>query len=69
MLSRRRFLHGGLALGTAGAGLAALAGCAGTLAPVDTTADGFGEDAAGTVTVWCRAATQTAIQAAATGVQ
>ncbi|GAA1489370.1 sugar ABC transporter substrate-binding protein [Brachybacterium sacelli] len=66
MLSRRSLLRGGLALGAAGAGVSALAACAGTLPPVDTTAEGFGQEATGTVTVWCRAATQTAIQAAAT---
>ena len=44
----RRFLRGGLTLGAAGAGLSALAGCAGTLPPVDTSAEGFGEDATGT---------------------
>lgn len=67
MLSRRALLRGGLTLGAAGAGLSALAGGAGTLPPVDTSAAGFGEDATGTVTVWCRSATQTAIQAAAAG--
>ena len=65
MLSRRRLLTGGLTLGAAGAGLSALAACAGTLPPVDTTADGFGQDATGTVTAWCRSATQTGVQAAA----
>lgn len=62
MIARRALLTRGLA---AGAGLAALSGCAGTLPPTDTNAPGFGEDATGTVTVWCRSATQTAIQAAA----
>lgn len=52
-LSRRHLLGGG-ALGAA----ALLAGCSGTLPPVDTSADGFGENATGTVRVWCRAATQ-----------
>ncbi|WP_193105939.1 extracellular solute-binding protein [Brachybacterium sp. FME24] len=66
MLSRRRLLHGGLALGASGAGIAALAACAGTLPPTDTAAEGFGQEATGTVTVWCRAATQTAIHAIAT---
>ena len=65
MIGRRSLLRAGLALGASGTGAAALAACAGTLPPVDTTANGFGEDATGSVTVWCRAATQTAIQAAA----
>lgn len=62
MISRRNVLSGALA---AGAGLTGLSGCAGTLPATDTSAAGFGEDATGTVTVWCRSATQTAIQAAA----
>jgi multiple sugar transport system substrate-binding protein len=66
MISRRQLLRSGLTLGAAGAGVAALSACAGTLPPIDTTVDGFGEEATGTVTVWCRAATQAAIQAAAT---
>lgn len=65
MLSRRALLQGGLALGLGGAGITALAGCAGTLPPTDTAAEGFGEVATGTVTVWCRSATQAAIQATA----
>jgi len=62
MISRRGALTSAFA---AGAGLVALSGCAGTLPPTDTEAPGFGEDAQGTVTVWCRSSTQTAIQAAA----
>lgn len=65
MIDRRQLLRAGLALGAAGTGTAALAACAGTLPPIDTTADNFGAGATGSVTVWCRAATQTAIQAAA----
>ncbi|MFC7375068.1 MULTISPECIES: extracellular solute-binding protein [unclassified Brachybacterium] len=65
MLTRRSLLRSGLGLGAGATGLAALAGCAGSLPPTDTSAPGFGEDATGTVTVWCRAATQTAIQAVA----
>src|SRR5690606_3504876 len=65
VIDRRQLLRAGLALGAAGTGTAALAACAGTLPPIDTTADNFGAGATGSVTVWCRAATQTAIQAAA----
>lgn len=58
--SRRAVLAAGLA-----GGAGALAGCAGSLPETDTTAPGFGEDASGAITVWCRAATQDAIQAIA----
>lgn len=48
-VSRREFLiAGGLT------GLGALAGCGGLLEEPDVTAEGFGEDASGTINVWCR---------------
>ena len=37
----------------------ALAGCAGTLPRIDSSAGSFSRKATGTVDVWCRAATQT----------
>jgi multiple sugar transport system substrate-binding protein len=50
------------------AGLAALTtalpGCASTLPEPDVTAAGFGEEAKGTVRVWCRSATQAGVQVA-----
>ncbi|MDO5663607.1 MAG: extracellular solute-binding protein, partial [Brachybacterium sp.] len=59
---RRRTL---LRSGAIGAGAVALGACAGTLPRTDTTVDGFGENATGTVRVWCRAATQDPITASA----
>lgn len=49
-ISRRRFLTGGVSL----AGMAALAGCGGVLEEPDVTAEGFGENASGSINVWCR---------------
>ncbi|NAZ84815.1 ABC transporter substrate-binding protein [Kineococcus indalonis] len=57
-LSRRRVL--GLA-GLAGTG-ALLPSCASNLPEADVTAAGFGEDATGTVRLWCRAATVTGVR-------
>lgn len=59
-LRRRQFL--GLA-GLAAVG-AALSGCSSALPEPDVTAAGFGEDATGTIKVWCRSATQTGVQGA-----
>ncbi|MVA75261.1 extracellular solute-binding protein [Auraticoccus sp. F435] len=55
-LTRRRLLAlaGAAGLG----GVAGLTGCSSVLPAPDTSAPGFGEDATGTVRVWCRAATQ-----------
>ncbi|MGP9539132.1 extracellular solute-binding protein [Brachybacterium sp. AOP43-C2-M15] len=61
MLSRRELLTGAAAV-AAGAAAVPLSGCSGGLAPTDTSSPGFGEEASGTVTVWCRAATQVAMQ-------
>lgn len=59
MLSRRQFFSGAAAVGT---GALALAACGGGLQATDTSVPGFGENASGTVTVWCRSATQIAMQ-------
>lgn len=59
MLSRRQLL------GASGAGALGLllAGCSGRLPRIDTGAAGFGEEASGTVTMWCRSETQLGTQA------
>ena len=51
-----------LALTGAGAAGGLLAGCAGNLPKVNTSAASFGRNGSGQVEVWCRAATQTGIQ-------
>lgn len=59
MLTRRQVLG----VGGAGALSLLLAGCAGRLRPVDTAAEGFGQDASGTLAMWCRSETQLGTQA------
>ncbi|GAB3921615.1 hypothetical protein GCM10027613_29240 [Microlunatus endophyticus] len=51
-----------LALTGAGAVGGLLAGCAGNLPKINTSAASFGRNGSGQVEVWCRAATQTGIQ-------
>jgi multiple sugar transport system substrate-binding protein len=58
-MDRRTLLAGGLM----GAAALALAGCAGTLPPIDSAAAAFTRKATGTVDVWCRSATQTGLVA------
>ena len=63
MLTRRTFLGLAAAATTA----SAVPGCSSVLAEPDVQAAGFGQDATGTVQVWCRAATQTGLTAAWSG--
>ncbi|PUB31939.1 carbohydrate ABC transporter substrate-binding protein (CUT1 family) [Promicromonospora sp. AC04] len=58
-LTRRQLLT---LAGTATAA-AVLAGCGGTLRPADITAPGFGENATGTLNLWCRSETVNGTQA------
>ncbi|RCK68665.1 extracellular solute-binding protein [Desertihabitans brevis] len=64
-LSRRRLLGAGAGAGAAG--LLGLTGCSSVLPAPDTSAPGFGENATGTVRVWCRAATQEGLTALVEG--
>ncbi|HET6743835.1 MAG TPA: hypothetical protein VFH76_33080, partial [Kribbella sp.] len=57
MLTRRTFL--GLTAGVTTAGFAS--SCSSVLTEPDVQAAGFGQDATGTVQVWCRAATQSGL--------
>ncbi|TCO49450.1 multiple sugar transport system substrate-binding protein [Kribbella antiqua] len=57
MLTRRKFLG----LTAAASAAAAVPGCSSVLPAPDVQAAGFGQDATGTVQVWCRAATQTGL--------
>ena len=57
MLTRRKFLG----LTAAASAAAAVPGCSSVLPEPDVQAAGFGQDATGTVQVWCRAATQTGL--------
>lgn len=59
-LRRRQFLS---LAGLAGLS-AALPACGGTLPEADVTVAGFGQEARGTLRVWCRAATQSGVQVA-----
>jgi multiple sugar transport system substrate-binding protein len=59
-LRRRDFLSLTGAVGV----LTALSGCGSTLPEPDVGRAGFGEQATGTVTVWCRSATQAGVQVA-----
>jgi len=58
-LTRRQLL----ALAGVATASAALAGCGGTLRPADIEAAGFGEDASGTLNLWCRSDTVNGTQA------
>src|SRR5690606_14226090 len=58
-LTRRQLLT----LAGSAAVAAALAGCGGTLRPADVEAPGFGENASGTLNLWCRSDTVNGTQA------
>ncbi|ROQ39627.1 carbohydrate ABC transporter substrate-binding protein (CUT1 family) [Frondihabitans sp. PhB188] len=58
-VDRRTFLAGSVI----GAASLALAGCAGTLPRIDSSAAGFTKKATGTINVWCRSATQAGLVA------
>ncbi|MBC7723630.1 MAG: extracellular solute-binding protein [Burkholderiaceae bacterium] len=58
-MDRRTFIGGGLL----GAATFALAGCAGTLPPLDSGSETFTRPPTGTVEVWCRSATQSGLVA------
>jgi multiple sugar transport system substrate-binding protein len=58
-LTRRQLL----ALAGTATAAAALAGCGGTLRPADVEAAGFGENASGTLNLWCRSDTVNGTQA------
>jgi multiple sugar transport system substrate-binding protein len=58
MLTRRRFLG---AAATSAAASVLVPGCSSVLPAPDVRAAGFGENATGTVRVWCRAATQSGL--------
>ncbi|MET4782491.1 extracellular solute-binding protein [Glaciihabitans sp. UYNi722] len=62
-MDRRQFLAGTIL----GAASLTLAGCAGTLPPINSSSSSFSRKATGTVEVWCRSATQTGLTAAVAG--